>query len=419
MRIGEILLADGLVSTQDLARTLANQARGGGERVVSMLVSEGILDADAAARALSKLHGVPAVLQKHFAARDQALASLLQAELAYEYQALPIARTRDGGLVVCMMNPHRATVVAALAHIAGLVVVPAVACARVLMRMITEVYGEDTDGFDVEINTGQHEVHAVLQEVAAPVEPELFTLALLDDDRVSRDSSLHRMKPGAGASAAALMQSIHAKKTANTTGEVRAILAGTAPLVATPTPSVTGLVPPASDVEVPALVVGPASSVVPALVALPLAEAATAMARGATRDAVTQACFEYIVGHWLSAVLFTVKEGMALGLRGVGGNATANAVEALAFPLSSPSVLKQVADNRRAEQTSGGGIVNERLARIIGSEVIVAVPVMVAGRLLGLLAAGPARGAASAVDLFGLATVLGDNYARIIRLGKV
>lgn len=411
MRIGEILLADGLVSTQDLERTLANQARGGSDRLVSMLVSEGILDADAGARALSKLHGVPAVLHKHFAARDPALASLLQAELAYEYQALPIARTRDGGLVVCMINPHRATMVAAIAHVTGLVVVPAVACARVLMRMIMEVYGEDADGFDVEMNTGQHEVHAVLQDVAAPVEPELFTLALLDDDRVSRDSSQHRMKPGAGASASELMQSIHAKNTANTTGEVRAIRAGTAPIVATP--SLTGIVIPASDVVVP--VVGVAAAVV----ALPLSEAASAMARGTTRDAVTETCFEYIVGHWLSAVLFNVKEGMALGLRGVGGNATANAVEALAFPLSSPSVLKQVADNRRAEQTSGGGIVNDRLARIIGSEVIVAVPVIVVGRLLGLLAVGPARGSASAADLFGLATVLGENYARIIRSGKV
>ena len=94
MRIGEILLADGLVSTQDLARTLANQARSGSDRLVSMLVAEGLVDADAAARALSKLHGVPAVLHKHFAARDPALANLLQAELAYEYQALPLARDR-------------------------------------------------------------------------------------------------------------------------------------------------------------------------------------------------------------------------------------------------------------------------------------------------------------------------------------
>ncbi len=412
MRIGEILLADGLVSSQDLERTLANQARGGRDRLVSMLVSEGILDADAAARSLSKLHGVPAVLQKHFVARDPALAGLLLAELAFEYQALPIARTRDGGLVVCMMNPHRTSIVAAIADVTGLVVVPAVACARVLMRMITDVYGEDIDGFDVDINTGQHEVAAVLADMAAPVEPELFTLALLDDDRVSRDSSQHRIKPGGGASASELMQSIHAKNTANTTGEVRAIQAGTATIVATQ--SLTGIVIPTAEAVAPG-----SASASAALVVLPLVEAAAAMARGISRDAVTEICFEYITGHWLSAVLFNVKEGMALGLRGVGGNATANAVEALAFPLSSPSVLKAVADNKRAEHTSGGGIVNDRLARIIGSDVIIAVPVMVAGRLLGLLVAGPARANASAADLFRLATVLGENYARIIRSGKV
>ncbi|MBP9088376.1 MAG: hypothetical protein KBG15_19805 [Kofleriaceae bacterium] len=405
MRIGEILLADGLVSSQDLERTLHNQARGGRDRLVSMLVAEGILDADAAARSLSKLHGVPAVLRKHFAARDPALAGLLQAELAYEYQALPIARTRDGGLVVCMMNPHQASVVAAIASVTGLVVVPAVACANVLMRMITDVYGEDTHGFDVEMNTDVHDAPVAPQGAPAAVAPELFTLALLDDDRVSRDSSQHRMKPGVGASASELMQSIHAKNTANTTGEVRAIRVEPGASVAMP--SLTGIILPATNVVAP-----------PAPAPLPLADATVAMARGVTRDAVTEICFEYITGHWLSAVLFNVKEGMALGLRGVGGNATANAVEALAFPLTSPSVLKQVADNKRAEQANGGGIINERLARIIGSDAITAVPVLVAGRLLGLLVAGPARGAASAADLLGLATALGENYARIIRSGK-
>ncbi len=424
MRIGEILLADGLVSTQDLERTLRNQVRDGRNRLVSMLVAEGMLDADAGARSLSKLHAVPAVLHKHFVARDPALANLLQAELAYEYQALPIARTRDGGLVVCMTDPQHATVVAAIASVTGLVVVPAVACEHVLMRLVAEVYGEDSVGFEVEMNTGQHEVQAVMQDVVAPVEPELFTLALLDDDRVSRDSSQQRMKPGVGATASELMQSIHAKNTANASGEVRAIRAEPGPFVGTPSltglilPATEGRVPPPISAPVPALPIVSVSTPIPAPTVLPLTEAAAAMARGVSRDAVTAICFEYLAGHWLSAVLFNVKEGMALGLRGLGGHATANAVEALAFPLTSPSLLKQVADHKRAEQTNGGGIVNDRLARMIGSDTMIAVPVMVAGRLLGLLVAGPARGAASAADLYGLATTLGENYARIIRSGK-
>jgi hypothetical protein len=410
MRIGEILLADGLVSAEDLERTLTNQSRRGQDRLLSMLVIEGILDPDAAARVLSKFHGVPAVLHKHFVARDPSLASLLSPDLAYEYLALPIARTRDGGLVVCMCDPQRSSVVAAIEHTVGMPVVPAVACSRVLSRMIAEVYGEVDDGFDVQLSTGQHDVPPELHSTPDSHTGEVFTLAMLDDDRVSRDSSQHRMPTGPVVSASELMQSIHAKNT-GATGENRAVRAPTAPVVEAPPFARADTNPGAAMASLSGIVLPPPE-------VLPLVDAAAAMARAATRDAVTDSCFAYAAGHWHAVLLFNVKEGMALGLRGVGGNATTHAVDALAFPLAAPSVLKQAADNKRIEIMSGGGIVNDRLARIIGTDEVTAVPVLVAGRLIGILAAGPARSAATAGDLLALASALGDNYARIIRTGK-
>ena len=414
MRIGEILLADGLVSAEDLERTLTNQSRRGQDRLLSMLVIEGLLDPDAAARVLSKFHGVPAVLHKHFVARDPSLASLLSPELAYEYLALPIARTRDGGLVVCLCDPQRSSVVAAIAQIVGMPVVPAVACSRVLTRMIAEVYGEVDDGFDVQLSTGQHDVPPELHSTPDSHTGEVFTLAMLDDDRVSRDLSQHRMPTGPVVSASELMQSIHAKNT-GATGQNPVVRAPTSPVVEAAAMVRAGTNPGAAMASLSGIVLPGADPVAPVL---PLADAAAAMARAATRDAVTDTCFEYAAGHWHAVLLFNVKEGMALGLRGVGGNATTHAVDALAFPLAAPSVLKQVADNKRIETMSGGGIVNERLARIIGTDEVTAVPVLVAGRLIGILAAGPARTAATAGDVLALANALGDNYARIIRTGK-
>ena len=118
-RIGEHLVAEGLVSIETLARVLQNQAKRGTDRIVSMLVGEGLITADMAARALSTFHEVPAALTRHIEGRDANLAGLLPAELAHEYQALPIAKTRDGALVVCMCDPHKQPLIDALASQLG------------------------------------------------------------------------------------------------------------------------------------------------------------------------------------------------------------------------------------------------------------------------------------------------------------
>jgi hypothetical protein len=390
MRIGEILLADGLVSAEDLERTLLNQSRRGQDRVMSMLVAEGVIDLDTAARALSKQHGVPAVLQKHFAARDPGLAALLSNELAFEHLAMPIARTRDGGLVVCLCDPTRARVIAALQQATGMTIVAAVACSRALMRIIHEVYSDDDDdAFDVSLSTGPVDVPAELRNTPQVSDPERFTLALLDDAGVDRDLSSHRMIAGRAASASELMQSIHAK---NSTGP--------SPFVSSPS-----IVVPVAAIPNPSL-------------PPPLQTSATFLSRATTRDAVTDACFELVAGHWHSGILFTVKEGMALGQRGCGGNANPSAVESLAFPLSAPSVLKNVAESRKAEVLQGGGIVNDRLEKILATDATAVAPVVVAGRLIGLLAVGGPRSSATLSDITVLAAALGDNYARIIRSAK-
>ena len=74
-----------------LARALDEQPLTG-KRIGSLLIARGLADPDDVARALAELHGVPAVLARHFAARDHALAELVTPEHARANMLLPIAR---------------------------------------------------------------------------------------------------------------------------------------------------------------------------------------------------------------------------------------------------------------------------------------------------------------------------------------
>ncbi|MEZ4368389.1 MAG: hypothetical protein R2939_19230 [Kofleriaceae bacterium] len=189
MRLGEILVAEGLVLDGDVARALAAQARHR-RRLGAILIGAGLVTADAVARALSRQLGVPAALEKHLAARDPSLPPRLSATTAHRYGAVPIARSRDGALVVCLRDPRAAQALAALERELDARVVPAAASEALLTPLLEQLYGAPDDDFDVDVDLGDGD--------PAPAAPpdELggfglggFTLARLDDDGVSKDLS--------------------------------------------------------------------------------------------------------------------------------------------------------------------------------------------------------------------------------------
>src|SRR5437879_1184982 len=103
MRIGELLLGQRKVRPSELQRCL-EESGAKGIRLVSLLIRAGALEFDDGARALGEQHGMPCVLAKHLAAREPVLASMIPAELARAWCALPIGRSK-GVLVVCVRDP--------------------------------------------------------------------------------------------------------------------------------------------------------------------------------------------------------------------------------------------------------------------------------------------------------------------------
>jgi Type II secretion system (T2SS), protein E, N-terminal domain len=140
---------------------------------------------------------------------------------------------------------------------------------------------------------------------------------------------------------------------------------------------------------------------------------------GDSRAAVVAATFELLRQHWAAAVLFSIKDGAALGQHGFGALLTPAAVEALVFPLHSTSILRAAWETGRVVESCPPSAVQDRLLRLLGAEQALAAPVVVAGRVVGVLVAAAACDAAAPSQLTALSQQLGEQLARVLRSSKM
>ena len=94
MRLGELLIADGRLSEEQIEQGLRAQVLWGG-RLGTNLVELGLLDLDELSWLLARLHRVPVALARHFAQPDTGLQQRLGAALAERWQCVPLARLAE------------------------------------------------------------------------------------------------------------------------------------------------------------------------------------------------------------------------------------------------------------------------------------------------------------------------------------
>lgn len=92
MRLGELLVKDGVITPEQLEAALSHQVLHGG-RFGSNLVELNCLSIEMLAKALGRQHQKPAALEAHYAQIDAALAAQLTPELAAAWHAVPLGRT--------------------------------------------------------------------------------------------------------------------------------------------------------------------------------------------------------------------------------------------------------------------------------------------------------------------------------------
>ena len=142
-RLGELLVAAGLVDADKLEQALRAQVVWGG-RLGTNLIELGFIDLDELSRTLGKQHELPAALARHFEKADPALQQTLEPELANRYSFVPLLRLADGKVAIAGMNPldpaARVEIAGALGiHPDNLVV--SVACEQRMRYQLERVYG--------------------------------------------------------------------------------------------------------------------------------------------------------------------------------------------------------------------------------------------------------------------------------------
>lgn len=140
MRVGEALIAEGLVTPAQLDAALRMQQNYGG-RLASTLVELGYVDGDVATRTLAKLRKVPAALQKHFDAAERSVLSKVPKRVVEKYMAVPLGWAGEGTLICAMVEPTDLLAVEELRFLTGAKVVPGIAIELRVREALERWYG--------------------------------------------------------------------------------------------------------------------------------------------------------------------------------------------------------------------------------------------------------------------------------------
>jgi type IV pilus assembly protein PilB len=125
LRVGDVLLQEGVVTREQLEQALAEQAKGG-RMIGETLVASGVISPAVLVRALGKVLGVPGVQLRH-GLMDPALLKLIGgAEEADRLRAIPMFKVGDT-LTVAMAEPQQLPTIDRLKQLTGLKIRPVLA----------------------------------------------------------------------------------------------------------------------------------------------------------------------------------------------------------------------------------------------------------------------------------------------------
>ncbi len=141
-RIGEILVAKGLVTEAQIEEALEHQ-KTGGERMAQLLVQKGWLPESDVLEALSEQLSIPFLWLRQ-GVFDPALATVLSREIARRLKVLPLFQVR-GVLYLATAEPQSVPALDAVEDITGLRVRPIIACTDEILQTQNASQGEAAD----------------------------------------------------------------------------------------------------------------------------------------------------------------------------------------------------------------------------------------------------------------------------------
>jgi type IV pilus assembly protein PilB len=136
-RLGDVLVAEGLISSDQLHDALREQRRSK-DRLGRVLTRRGLVSEEKLVEILSKEHGLPSVAIEQYAVTADVLA-LVPRHIARKYEVIPLGRV-DGGLTLAMADPTNVVVMDEIASMTRLTVLPVVASAKAIRAAIDRHY---------------------------------------------------------------------------------------------------------------------------------------------------------------------------------------------------------------------------------------------------------------------------------------
>src|SRR5487761_22510 len=205
-RLGEILVRDSLISSDQLKQALAYQKKEGG-RLGTCLVKMGLVSDEDITAVLSRQYGVPSINLKFYEV-DPAVIKLVPQETAVRYQIVPLSRV-GSTLTIAMTDPTNVFAMDDIKFMTGFNVEPVVASESAISEAVGKCYGaaesveeldkvmKDLAGEDAALELTQEEADMDLAslEKAAEEAPIIKLVNLILTDAVKRGASDIHVEP--------------------------------------------------------------------------------------------------------------------------------------------------------------------------------------------------------------------------------
>src|ERR1051325_7218592 len=136
-KLGEILVRENLITSQQLREALEYQRTNGG-RLGSNLIKLGIISDDVITAVLSRQYGVPSINLELFQIEDETI-KLISHEVALKYAVLPISKS-GATLTLAMADPTNVFAMDDIKFMTGLNVEPVIASETSIQASIARYY---------------------------------------------------------------------------------------------------------------------------------------------------------------------------------------------------------------------------------------------------------------------------------------
>jgi type IV pilus assembly protein PilB len=206
-RLGEILIKENLITSDQLRQALEHQKSTGG-RLGTCLMKLGFISDDEITGVLSRQYGVPSINLKYYEV-DANVIKLIPQDTAVRYQIVPLSRV-GSTLTIAMTDPTNVFAMDDIKFMTGFNVEPVVASETAIAEAISKFYGEaesteelskvmkdltGEEAADLELAAEEQEMNLSELERAAEEAPIIKLVNLILTDAVKRGASDIHIEP--------------------------------------------------------------------------------------------------------------------------------------------------------------------------------------------------------------------------------